>query len=118
MADDGPMKVSTPSSFTLSGLERILRERAERPPSESYTAKLLAGAPALPAKKLGEEAVELVIAALGSERSALVAEAADVLYHLLVVLIAGGVTTDEVMAELARRTGQSGLDEKAGRGSR
>ena len=106
------------TAFTLPDLERILRERALKPPAESYTAKLLADAPTLPAKKLGEEVVELVIAALGSDRRALVAEAADVLYHLLVVLIASGVTTDEVLAELARRTGQSGLEEKAARGSR
>lgn len=105
-------------SFSLADLERVLRERATRPAAESYTAQLLAGAPGLPAKKLGEEAIETVIAALGSDRPALVAEAADLLYHLLVVLLARGVTTDEVMAELARRTGQTGLQEKAGRGSR
>ena len=103
------------SAFTLAELERILRERAKRPVTESYTAKLLAGAPALPAKKLGEEAVEAAIAAVQGGRAALVAEAADVLYHLTVVLMAGGVTTDEVLAELARRTGRSGLEEKAGR---
>ena len=105
------------SSFTLLDLERMVAERAAASASESYTAKLLAGGPAGPAKKLGEEAVEAVIAAVTGDRPGLVAEAADVLYHLLVTLRAGSVTVDEVMAELERRTAQSGLAEKASRRS-
>ena len=105
------------SAFTLSDLERIVAERAAAAPDASYTAKLIAAGPARSAKKLGEEAVETVIAAVESDRAALVAEAADLLYHLLVVLRGGGVGLDEVMAELARRTAQSGLAEKASRAS-
>ncbi|WP_238256677.1 phosphoribosyl-ATP diphosphatase, partial [Methylorubrum podarium] len=71
--------------------------------------------PAKAAKKLGEEAVEAAIAAVQGDRKALVSEAADVLYHLVVTLKAVGVPLDEVMAELGRRTAQSGLAEKAAR---
>ena len=105
------------TAFTLEALDRFLAERARLPASESYTARLLAGAPALPAKKLGEEAVEAAIAAVQGDRGALVAEAADVLYHLLVVLRAGNVPLGDVMSELERRTAQSGLAEKASRPS-
>ncbi len=104
-------------NFTLLDLESIVAERAAAPVTESHTAKLLAGGPSKPAKKLGEEAVEAAIAAVMGDRAGLVAEAADVLYHLLVTLRAGGVSVDEVMAELARRTARSGLAEKASRGS-
>jgi phosphoribosyl-ATP pyrophosphohydrolase len=103
------------SSFTLSDLARIVAERASASPSESYTAKLVAEGPARAAKKLGEEAVEAAIAAVQGDRTALTAEAADVLYHLLVVLQGAGIPLDDVMAELDRRTGQSGLAEKASR---
>jgi phosphoribosyl-ATP pyrophosphohydrolase len=105
--------VTTP--FTLADLARFLAERAKAPPEESYTAKLLARGPAAAAKKLGEEAVEAVIAAVEGDRPGLVAEAADVLYHLLVVLQSRDVPLDEVMRELKRRTAQSGLAEKASR---
>ena len=104
------------SSFTLADLARIVVARAAAAPEESYTAKLVAGGPARAAKKLGEEAVEAAIAAATGDRPGLVAEAADVLYHLLVVLEAGGVPLEEVMAELERRTAQGGLAEKAARG--
>ena len=104
-------------AFSLLDLEAIVAERASASPSESHTAKLLAKGPAGPAKKLGEEAIEAAIAAVMGDRPGLVAEAADVLYHLLVTLRAGGVSVDEVMAELARRTAQTGLAEKASRGS-
>ncbi|HKG76818.1 MAG TPA: phosphoribosyl-ATP diphosphatase [Beijerinckiaceae bacterium] len=103
------------SAFTLADLARIVAERAAASPQESYTAKLIAGGPGRAAKKLGEEAVEAAIAAVQGDRKALVAEAADVLYHLLVVLQAGGVPLQDVMAELERRTVQSGLAEKAAR---
>jgi phosphoribosyl-ATP pyrophosphohydrolase len=104
------------TSFTLADLASIVAERAKAPPDRSYTAKLLADGPVRAAKKLGEEAVEAAIAAAQGDRAALTAEAADVLYHLLVVLQGAGVPLSEVMAELQRRTAQSGLAEKAGRG--
>ena len=103
------------SPFTLSDLEGIVAERAGAPATESYTARLIADGPARPAKKLGEEAVEAAIAAATGDRAGLTAEAADVLYHLLVVLRAAGIPLSDVMAELQRRTAQSGLAEKAGR---
>lgn len=103
------------TAFTLRDLADLVESRAAAAPDQSYTAKLLSGGPAKPAKKLGEEAVEAVIAAVQGDRAGLIAEAADVLYHLVVVLKAGGVALDEVMAELERRTAQSGLSEKAAR---
>lgn len=103
------------TSFTLDDLARIIAQRAAAPASESYTAKLLAEGPGRAAKKLGEEAVEAAIAAVQGDRKNLTAEAADVLYHLLVVLQGADIPLSEVMAELERRTGQSGLAEKAAR---
>jgi phosphoribosyl-ATP pyrophosphohydrolase len=101
--------------FTLADLAGIVAQRAAAPPSESYTAKLLSEGPARAAKKLGEEAVEAAIAAVQGDRANLTAEAADVLYHLLVVLEGAGIPLDDVMSELERRTAQSGLAEKAAR---
>jgi phosphoribosyl-ATP pyrophosphohydrolase len=103
------------TSFTLSDLARIVAERAAGSPETSYTAKLLAGGPSRAAKKLGEEGVEAAIAAIQGDRAALTAEAADVLYHLLVLLQGAGIPLQDVMAELERRTAQSGLAEKASR---
>jgi phosphoribosyl-ATP pyrophosphohydrolase len=103
--------------FTLADLETIVAARASASPEESWTAKLVASGPERVAKKFGEEAVEAVIAAVQGDRAALTAEAADVLFHLLVLLKARGVALDEVMAELERRTARSGLAEKAARGS-
>lgn len=103
------------TAFTLDALDRIVAERAAASPEASYTAKLIAGGPARAAKKLGEEAVEAAIAAVQGDRAALAAEAADVLYHLLVVLRGAGVPLQDVMSELERRTAQSGLQEKASR---
>ena len=103
------------TTFTLTDLARIVAERAAAPASESYTAKLISGGPAKAAKKLGEEAVEAAIAAVQNDRDNLTAEAADVLYHLLVVLQGAGIPLNDVMAELERRTAQSGLAEKAAR---
>jgi phosphoribosyl-ATP pyrophosphohydrolase len=103
------------SDFTLHDLERIVITRAAALPSESYTAKLLAAGPTRSAKKLGEEAVEAVIAAVTGDKAGLTAEAADMLYHLVVVLHGADIPIDDIMAELARRTGQSGLAEKASR---
>lgn len=104
------------TAFTLADLARIVAERAAAPPEESYTAKLLSDGMERAAKKLGEEAVEAIIAAIRGDRAGLTAEAADVLYHLLVVLQGAGVPLGDVMRELERRTAQSGLAEKAGRG--
>jgi phosphoribosyl-ATP pyrophosphohydrolase len=103
------------TSFTLDDLARIVAQRAAAPETESYTAKLIGGGPAKAAKKLGEEAVEAVIAAVQGDRENLTAEAADVLYHLLVVLQGASIPLSDVMAELERRTAQSGLAEKAAR---
>ena len=103
------------SGFTLNDLEAIVRDRAAASPQESYTAKLVASGIERSAKKLGEESVEAVIAAVAGDRAGLVGEAADVLYHLLVVLHARGIGVAEIMGELERRTAQSGLAEKAAR---
>lgn len=105
-------------AFTLPDLESIVAARAAASPEESWTAKLIAAGPERCAKKFGEEAVEAVIAAVKGDRAELVAESADVLFHLLVMLRARGIPLDEVMGELERRTGRSGLAEKAGRGSK
>jgi phosphoribosyl-ATP pyrophosphohydrolase len=102
-------------SFTLSDLEKRVQARALASAEESYTRKLLDRGVAQCAKKLGEEAVEAAIAAVGEDRQRMIGEAADVLYHLLVVLHARGVALAEVEAELGARTRQSGLDEKAAR---
>jgi phosphoribosyl-ATP pyrophosphohydrolase len=105
------------SSFTLHDLEKRVEMRAQESADVSYTRKLLDRGVAHCAKKLGEEAVEAAIAAISEDRERMTGEAADVLYHLLVVLHARGVKLDEVEAELGARTRQSGLDEKAARKS-
>jgi phosphoribosyl-ATP pyrophosphohydrolase len=101
--------------FTLEDLDARVAERALASPDESYTAKLLAAGVARCAKKLGEESAELLIAAVAGTKAETTAEAADLLYHLLVLLKASDVSLDEVMAELDQRTAQSGLAEKAAR---
>jgi phosphoribosyl-ATP pyrophosphohydrolase len=103
------------SDFTLHDLEKRVQERAGASAEVSYTRKLVDRGIAHCAKKLGEEAVEAAIAAISEDRARLIGEAADVLYHLLVVLHARGIRLEEVEAELAARTRQSGLDEKAAR---
>lgn len=102
-------------AFSLSDLEEFLAVRSTASAEESYTAKLVQKGPAYAAKKLGEEAVEAVIAAVEGDRKALVMESADVLYHLLVVLRTRGIALQDVISELERRTAQSGLQEKASR---
>ena len=104
-------------TFTLHDLEKRVQDRAQASADVSYTRKLLDRGVAQCAKKLGEEAVEAALAAVGEDRHRMIAEAADVLYHLLVVLHARDITLDEVEAELGARTRQSGLDEKAARKS-
>ena len=103
------------STFTLHDLEDRVRDRAQASAEVSYTRKLLDRGVAQCAKKLGEEAVEAAIAAISEDKDRVIGEAADVLYHLLVVLHARGIALDEVEAELGARTRQSGLDEKASR---
>ena len=106
------------SAFTLSDLEAIVAERARSgDPSSSWTAKLVAAGMERAAKKLGEEAVETVIAAVGGDTKAVVSESADLIYHWLVVLHLAGVPLSDVLEELARRTGTSGIAEKASRPS-
>ena len=103
------------TSFSLSDLERIVAERASASPEQSWTAKLVAAGQPRAAKKLGEEAVEAVIAAISNDRKNLTDEAADLLYHLLVVLKIADIPLVDVLAELERRTGQSGIQEKESR---
>ncbi|MDB5458055.1 MAG: phosphoribosyl-ATP pyrophosphatase [Caulobacter sp.] len=98
----------------LSRLAATIEARKGADPAASYTAKLLAD-PTLAAKKLGEEAVETVIAAVSQGPDALAAESADLLYHWLVLLAASGVELDAVADTLTAREGRSGLDEKASR---
>ena len=100
---------------TLARLEATIAARKGADPASSWTAKLLAGGPTLAAKKLGEEAIETVIAAVQGDADALAAESADLLYHWLVLLAAAGVSTDAVAAKLAAREGRSGIEEKASR---
>jgi len=100
----------------LDELFATIEARRGADPKSSYTASLLAAGPARCAKKFGEEAVEAVIAAVEGDKAALTEEAADTLYHLLVLLAAKGVTPDDVAGALARRKGVSGHDEKASRG--
>lgn len=100
----------------LDRLAATVAARKGADPSTSYTAQLLAD-PARAAKKLGEEAVETVIAAAQGDREALAAESADLLYHWLALVAAAGVDLDAVAARLEAREGRSGLDEKASRGS-
>jgi phosphoribosyl-ATP pyrophosphohydrolase len=104
------------SEFALSDLASLIATRArDCDPATSHTARLLAGGVARCAKKFGEEAVEAALAAVAEDDDALVAESADVLYHLLVMLQARGIPLAAVMAELEKRTAKSGLEEKAAR---
>jgi phosphoribosyl-ATP pyrophosphohydrolase len=99
----------------LDTLEAVIRERRTGDPASSYVAKLTAKGRAKIAQKLGEEAVEAAIAAVQDDREGLTGEAADLIFHLLVLLADSGLSLDDVRAELARREGISGIDEKASR---
>src|SRR5437660_9781952 len=101
--------------FTVHDLAATIDARAASSGEASYTKKLLDKGAEHCAKKFGEEAVEAVIAAITNDRAHLVAESADVIYHLLVLLKSRGVTLDDVEAALAQRTSKSGLEEKASR---
>jgi phosphoribosyl-ATP pyrophosphohydrolase len=100
---------------TLHKLESVIRSRRGAAPDTSYVARLASKGRAKIAQKVGEEATETVIAALSGDQEALTNEAADLIFHLLVLLDDGGVALDEVLAELERREGVSGLEEKAAR---
>ncbi len=102
---------------TLSRLETTIAARSAAAPETSYVASLNARGVPVIARKLGEEAVETVIAALSGSREELVGEAADLMFHLIVLLAAKDVPLADVLAELDRREGTSGLDEKAARTS-
>lgn len=102
-------------SDVLTRLAATISARKGADPTSSWTAKLLAQGPEKAAEKFGEEAVEAVIEAVRGDRARLTAEAADVLYHLLVMLSARDVPLGDVLAELEKREGTSGIDEKAAR---
>ena len=110
MIKDGLM-----TRFTVHDLAETIDARASASGDTSYTRKLLDKGPAHCARKMGEEAVEAVIAAVEGDRDALASESADLIFHLLVLLKSRGLTLAEVEAVLAQRTGQSGLEEKAAR---
>ena len=100
---------------TLTRLEHIISQRKVADPDSSYVARLNSLGLPIMARKLGEESVEAVVAALAGDKDELVGEAADVLFHLMVLLSAKDIPLSDVMAELDRREGVSGLDEKASR---
>lgn len=105
----------TGTNDTLTRLEATIAERRKASPDDSYVAYLTSRGLPVMARKLGEEATETVVAALAGNREDLVGEAADMIFHLLVLLAEKGVSLGEVMAELDRREGVSGHDEKASR---
>ena len=102
-------------TFSLEDLDSRVAERSSASPDESYTARLLQDGVDRCARKFGEDAVELIVSAVSRDKQGLTSEAADVIYHLLVLLRSADVSLAEVMAELERRTAQSGLEEKAAR---
>ena len=103
------------NKFTLADLEQRVSDRANAPAEQSYTRQLLDKGTPQCAKKFGEEAVEAVLAAIAEDREHMIGEAADVLYHLLVLLEVTGVPFAAVKEELKRRTAETGLEEKARR---
>lgn len=113
--DPKPAEAAGPSALVLDRLFDVVASRKGADPSTSHSAKLLSRGTAKVAQKFGEEAVECVIEAVAGNRAELIAESADVLYHLLVIWVDGGVRAEEVWAELERREGVSGIAEKASR---
>lgn len=105
----------TMSNFSLQDLEAIINDRASVTDGSSWTAKLVSSGIEKASKKLGEEAIETIVAANAESADNVTAESADLLYHLLVVLHMRGIKIDDVLAELSARTIQSGIAEKAGR---
>ena len=102
--------------MTLDDLFETVKQRAASDPEKSWTAKLMAKGPEKCAEKFGEEAVEAIIEAVKNDPKALTSEAADAIFHLMVMLHARGVEWSDVVDELTRRQGQSGIAEKASRG--
>lgn len=102
----------------LKALEQTIRDRRDADPENSYVASLRAKGRAKMAEKVGEEAIETVIAAVQDDRDAAINESADLLFHLMVLIADMDISLEEVVAELARREGLSGLEEKAARGVR
>lgn len=117
--DEQAIRRASPSAMTniLKSLERTILERREAEPDQSYVASLRAKGRAKMAEKLGEEATEAVIAAVLDDRAGMTGEAADLLFHLMVLLADMDLSLDDVTTELARREGLSGLEEKAARGA-
>lgn len=105
------------SATVLDRLHSVVFSRRDADPAVSHSARLLSRGVAKVAQKFGEEAVECLIEAVGGDRAALIAESADVLYHLLVLWVASGVHPEQVWAELQRREGISGIAEKSARGT-
>lgn len=101
--------------MTLDDLAALIASRKDADPASSWTAQLLAKGPEKCAEKFGEEAIEAIIEAVKGDKERLTSEAADVLYHLMVMLAARDIGLDDVIAELARRQGTSGITEKANR---
>ena len=101
--------------MTLNDLFDTIQARKLADPNSSWTAQLLAKGPEKCAKKFGEEAIEAIIEAVKGDKAALTSEAADVIYHLMVMLAARDVTLDDVVEELAKRQSKSGIAEKASR---
>jgi phosphoribosyl-ATP pyrophosphohydrolase len=99
----------------LQNLEKTIRERRSADPAQSYVASLRKKGRAKMAEKLGEEAVEAVIAAVQDDKAGMTGEAADIMFHLMVLLVDMDLSVDDVLAELARREGLSGIAEKASR---
>ena len=102
-------------SDILTQLAQTIEARKGADPKSSWTAKLLSKGPEKAAEKFGEEAVEAIIEAVKGDKAALTREAADVIYHLMVMLAARDVALSDVLTELERRTSQSGISEKANR---
>ncbi len=101
--------------FNLKKLDQIIADRLNSDPQKSYSAKLLKNGVPQCAKKFGEEAFEIAISAVENDKNGVKNEAADVLYHLLILLRASGVSLDDVMDELQKRTARSGIEEKLSR---
>ena len=101
--------------MTLQTLEQTIIARKSADPSSSWTAKLLAKGPEKCAEKFGEEAIEAIIEAVKGDRQALTSEAADVIYHLMVMLASRNIAFNDVIDELSRRSSISGIDEKSRR---
>ena len=109
------MAQPTDSAAVLARLFDVIESRRGGDPEKSYVARLFAQGPEKIAQKVGEEAVETVIAALGSDRDAITRESADLLFHLMILWAATGLRPDDIYAELARREGTSGIAEKDSR---